>query len=123
MGQKMLRIRLAPLNLAHGKNDTWDGAAWFGTMPAQFQTFEAIVRKRRRIWRWYICTAEGDLLMLGSDSSRTGARYQANRALFTLLLHSPYRANMTIAPDASDLDRLGEAFPSSPTGLAGNSSK
>ena len=39
---------------------------------------------------------------------KSGARYQANRALFTLLLHSPYRASMTIAPDASDLDRFGE---------------
>lgn len=85
------------------------GTASLGTMTAQFQTFEAIVRKRRRTWRWYICTAEGDLLMLGSDSSRNGARYQANRALFTLLLHSPYRASMTIAPDASDFDRFGEA--------------
>jgi len=101
------------LNLAHGKKDTFEvGTASLGTMTAQFQTFEAIVRKRRRTWRWYICTSEGDLLMLGSDSSRTGARYQANRALFTLLLHSPYRASMTIAPDASDFDRFGEASPS-----------
>lgn len=99
-----------PLNLPHGKNDTSEvGQLRWGTMTAQFQTFEAIVRKRRRTWRWYICTAEGDLLMLGSDTSRTGARYQANRALFTLLLHSPYRASMTIAPDASDFDRFGEA--------------
>jgi len=101
------------LNLAHGKKDTFEvWTASLGTMTAQFQTFEAIVRKRRRTWRWYICTSEGDLLMLGSDSSRTGARYQANRALFTLLLHSPYRASMTIAPDASDFDRFGEASPS-----------
>jgi hypothetical protein len=78
-------------------------------MQAQFQTFEAIVRKRRRTWRWYICTAEGKIVMLGSDASRPGARYQANRALFTLLLHSPYRASKTTAPDASDLDRFGEA--------------
>jgi hypothetical protein len=78
-------------------------------MTAQFQTFEAVVRKRRRSWRWYICTAEGDLVMLGSDATRPGARYQANRALFTLLLHSPYRASMAIAPDTSDLDRFGEA--------------
>ena len=98
------------LNLTHGKNDTWSGwDSFVGTMPVEFQTFEAIVRKRRRTWRWYVCTPDGDLLMLGSDSSRLGARYQANRALFTLLLHSPYRASMTIAPDASDFDRFGEA--------------
>jgi len=79
-------------------------------MTAQFQTFEAIVRKRRRTWRWYVCTAEGDLVMLGSDSSRIGARYQANRALFMLLLNSPYSASNAIAPDISDLDRFGEAW-------------
>jgi hypothetical protein len=78
-------------------------------MQGNFQTFEAIVRKRRRTWRWYICTAEGEVVMLGSDSTRPGARYQANRALFTLLLHSPYRASRAIAPDASDYDRFGEA--------------
>jgi hypothetical protein len=78
-------------------------------MTAQFQTFEAIVRKRRRSWRWYICTPEGDLVMLGSDATRPGARYQANRALFMLLLNSPYRAGKAIASDASDLDRFGEA--------------
>ena len=78
-------------------------------MAAQFQTFEAILRKRRRSWRWYICTDEGDLVMMGSDNSRLGARYQANRAMFMLLLNAPYRSSMTIAPDAPDIDRLGEA--------------
>jgi hypothetical protein len=78
-------------------------------MQAQFQTFEAIVRKRRRSWRWDICTAEGKVVMLGSDPSRPGARYQANRALFMLLLNSPYRASATIVPDASDSDSFGEA--------------
>jgi hypothetical protein len=77
-------------------------------MQAQFQTFEAIVRKRRRSWRWYICTAEGHLVMVGSDSTRPGARYQANRALFMLLLNSPYRTSR-IVPDPSDYDRFGEA--------------
>jgi hypothetical protein len=78
-------------------------------MQAKFQTFEAIVRKRRRSWRWYICTAEGEVVMLGSDSTRPGARYQANRALFTLLLHSPYRTRNAILPDAADHNRFGEA--------------
>src|SRR5262249_17024106 len=109
-------ILLDPLNLVHGKNDTWSGwTASLGTMPVQFQTFEPILRKRRRSWRWYVCTAEGQVVMLGTDTTRPGARYQANRALFTLLLHSPYRASKThrasktIAPGASNLDRFGEA--------------
>lgn len=91
--------------MTHGNVRT----ASLGTMPAQFQTFEAVVSKRRRTWRWYICTEEGDLVMLGSDSSRAGARYQANRALFMLLLNSPYRTGKTVAPAASKLDRFGEA--------------
>jgi hypothetical protein len=78
-------------------------------MTAQFQTFEATVRKRRRAWRWYICTSEGVLVMLGSDSSRAGARYQASRALFMLLLNSPYRIGKTRMPDTSAFDRFGEA--------------
>ena len=78
-------------------------------MRPQFETFEAIVRKRRRSWRWYICTAEGDLVMVGSDATRPGARYQAHRALFTLLLNSPYRTGKTGIPNSSDLDRFGEA--------------
>jgi hypothetical protein len=91
--------------MTHDKMDSFVGA-----MQAQFQTFEAIVRKRRRTWRWYICTADGDLVMLGSDTSRPGARYQANRALFMLLLNSPYRTSKTtIAPDTPDYDRFGEA--------------
>jgi hypothetical protein len=84
------------------------GTASLGTMTTQFQTFEAIVRKRRRSWRWYICTAEGDLVMLGSDSTRPGARYQANRAMFMLLLNS-HRTRRPVAPDISDYDRFGEA--------------
>jgi len=78
-------------------------------MAIQFQTFEAILRKRRRTWRWYICTDEGDVVMMGADNSRPGARYQANRALFMLLLHAPYRSSMTIAPDPTDFDRFGKA--------------
>jgi len=85
------------------------GQLGLGTMPGQFQTFEAIVRKRRRAWRWYVCTAEGNVVMLGSDPTRPGARYQANRALFMLLLNSPYRTGRPGASDTSHYDRFGEA--------------
>jgi len=78
-------------------------------MDAQFQTFEAVLRKRRRTWRWYVCTDEGDLVMMGSDNSRPGARYQANRALFMLLLNAPLRPAKTSVRDASDYDRFGKA--------------
>jgi len=47
--------------------------------------------------------------MMGSDNSRPGARYQANRALFMLLLNAPLRPAKTSVRDASDYDRFGKA--------------
>jgi hypothetical protein len=61
-------------------------------MPDQFLVFEKVLKKRRRTWRWRLCTAEGDVIMLGSESSRPAARYQADRALFLLLLSAPYQS-------------------------------
>jgi hypothetical protein len=49
--------------------------------------------------------------MVGSDNSRPGARYQANRAVFMLLLNAPYRSSRTILPDVSDLDGFGQVSP------------
>lgn len=48
-------------------------------------------------------TDEGKQVMTGSGRSRPAARYQANRALFLLLLSAPYRAHQharrsTLAP-------------------------
>jgi hypothetical protein len=37
-------------------------------------------------------TDEGKQMMTGSGRSRSAARYQANRALFLLLLSAPYRS-------------------------------
>jgi hypothetical protein len=38
-----------------------------------------------------VCTNEGKAVMRGSESSRSAAKYQADRALFLLLLAAPYR--------------------------------
>jgi hypothetical protein len=59
-------------------------------MPDQLPLFEIHLRKRRRACRWYLCTTEGRPVMQGSEGSRTAARYQANRALFLMLLASAY---------------------------------
>lgn len=61
-------------------------------LPDRFSVFEIAVNKRGRNWRWSICTAEGRLVMLGTEGNRSAARYQANRALFLMLLSAPYRA-------------------------------
>jgi hypothetical protein len=60
-------------------------------MPDQFPVFEEVLKKRGRTWRWRVCTTEGDVVMQGSESSRPAAKYQADRALFLLLLSAPYQ--------------------------------
>ena len=59
-------------------------------MSYRLPVFEALVEKRGRAWRWSVCTAEGQVVMQGAESRRTSARYQANRALFQMLLCAPY---------------------------------
>src|SRR6476660_8626030 len=59
-------------------------------MPPHLPVFEAVLRKRGRLWKWSVCTAEGRVVMQGADSRGTSARYKANRALFLMLLCAPY---------------------------------
>ena len=37
-------------------------------------------------WQWQICDSDGVQIMHGWEKSRAEARYQGNRALFSLLL-------------------------------------
>ena len=56
-------------------------------MPDQFPIFDGLLKKRgRATWRWCVCTTEGNAVMHGSESSRRAAKYNADRALFLLLL-------------------------------------
>lgn len=66
-------------------------------MPDQFLVFEKVLKKRRRTWRWRVCTPDGDVVMDGSERSRAAARYQADRALFLLLLSAPYQSIRRVA--------------------------
>ncbi|MGZ4965220.1 MAG: hypothetical protein ACXWC8_21910 [Limisphaerales bacterium] len=50
------------------------------------------MKKRRRTWKWRVCTPAGDVIMHGSESGRPAASYQADRALFLLLLSAPYQS-------------------------------
>ena len=59
-------------------------------MPRRLPVFEAVLKKRGRVWRWSVCTAEGQVVMNGAESRRTSARYRANSALFLMLLCAPY---------------------------------
>jgi hypothetical protein len=58
----------------------------------QFEVFEVDLKKRRRKWLWRVSTTDGDAVIEGSENSRPAAKYNANRALFLLLLSAPYRS-------------------------------
>ena len=51
--------------------------------------FEARLKRRGRRWRWSVCTADGRVVMEGSESRRIAASYKANRAIFLMLLCAP----------------------------------
>jgi hypothetical protein len=55
----------------------------------QFSVFDLVLKKRGRTWQWSVCTSEGAAVMVGSQSSRPAAKYQADRAL---LLSAPYQS-------------------------------
>ena len=61
----------------------------------EFPTFEVnLVPRRRKRWAWSICNSHGAVVAQGRESSRSAARYQAERALFLLLLTAPYRSRL-----------------------------
>jgi hypothetical protein len=64
-------------------------------MGCRFPVFEVVVKRRGRKWRWCVSTTEGKTVMLGSEGSRVAAAYEANRALFLLLLSAPYRLQIS----------------------------
>ena len=61
-------------------------------MPHKFAVFEPLLKKRGRVWRWCVHTTEGQVVMHGTESKRSAAKYKADRALFLLLLCAPYQS-------------------------------
>jgi len=57
----------------------------------EYQVFEVVLKQHRRRWLWCVFTTDGDAIIEGSESRRPAAMYNANRALFQLLLCAPYR--------------------------------
>ena len=72
----------------------------------QFQVFEVVLKKRRRRWLWRVSTTDGDTSIEGSESSQPAANYNANRALFLLLLSAPYRSIRPSTPAPGEPKRL-----------------
>jgi hypothetical protein len=52
----------------------------------RFAAFDIVLKRRGGSrWKWSVRTADGHTVMCGSECSRGGARYKAQRALFLLL--------------------------------------
>jgi hypothetical protein len=73
-------------------------------MPNHYSVFEATLKKRRRMWRWRVCTVQGELVMKGSENSRSAARYKSDRALFLLLLSAAYLSTRKVRVWSLDQD-------------------
>jgi len=48
--------------------------------------FEAVLTYRRRKWEWRVCDRFGKVMLQGRESARPEAKYQAERAIFLLLM-------------------------------------
>jgi hypothetical protein len=71
----------------------------------RFAAFDIVLKRRGRSrWKWSVCTTDGQTVMCGSERSRGGARYKAERALFLLLWASASRF-LRLAMEPPDLFR------------------
>jgi len=59
--------------------------------PERFSIFEVRVSMRRKMWKWSVCTDDGEVVMNGVENSRPAAHYHANRALFLLLSSAAFQ--------------------------------
>ena len=58
----------------------------------RFAAFDIVLKRRGRSrWKWSVRTTDGHVVMCGTECSRAGARYKAERALFLLLCASASR--------------------------------
>ena len=49
--------------------------------------FEVVIIERGLIhWEWQVCNSDGVQILRGREKTRAEARYQGNRALFSLLV-------------------------------------
>jgi hypothetical protein len=70
-----------------------------------FAPFDILLKRRGRgRWKWRVCGAGEKVLMSGSECSRAGARYKAERALFLLLCASASRLSNAPVFDALGMD-------------------
>lgn len=68
-------------------------------MSDRFPIFEVILEQRKRRWVWSVRTTGGTLVMTGSRSTRSTARYEAERALLLMLLNAPHHSRLSARND------------------------
>jgi hypothetical protein len=61
--------------------------------------FDMTLSKRRRGWEWRVGDSSGNTILGGREAKRAKARYQAERALFLLLINETARAFITDSTD------------------------
>jgi hypothetical protein len=73
----------------------------------RFVAFDIVLAQRGRgRWKWSVRSSDGRVLMWGSESGRSGARYKAERALFLLLCASARRvAKVPLKEDVRGMAR------------------
>jgi hypothetical protein len=52
----------------------------------KYLMFDMVLSKRGRGWDWRVTNSLGNTILQGHESKRPAARYQAERALFLLLM-------------------------------------
>lgn len=68
-----------------------------------FTTFQIVVKKSGRRWKWAVCSAAGTALIIGSECSRAAASYKGQRSLFLLLASGQRRGVVAERPERPDL--------------------
>lgn len=59
----------------------------------RYAGYDIVLKQRGRgRWKWSVCGTGGEIVISGSEFSRAGARYKAERALFLLLCASASQA-------------------------------
>jgi hypothetical protein len=54
--------------------------------PTYQPMFDMVLSRRRRSWEWRVADSSGQTILRGREPERTKARYQAQRAVFLLLM-------------------------------------
>jgi len=86
-------------------------------MSDRIRIFEVILKGRGRKWVWSVRTTAGKAIMMGAESSRQAASYEANRALFLLLSLRHIDLGSRLARSAEDYslpDRQARINPVTP---------